>query len=63
MIGPAEIEDMLADYTEALAKGGAEKYDEANHWPVTQAQAPSAGSALACFEAALKAAIMAHQTN
>jgi hypothetical protein len=63
MIGPAEIEDMLADYTEALAKGVAEKHGETVHWPVTQVQAPSPGSTLACLETALRVGNVAHQTK
>jgi hypothetical protein len=54
MIGPAEIEDMLADYTEARAKDGAEKRGEAQHWPVTQVQALSPGSTLAVFGGSAK---------
>jgi hypothetical protein len=63
MIGPAEIEDMLAEYTDTLAKGGAEKQGEATDWPVTQVQASSPGSTLACVGAAPRAANMVHQTS
>jgi hypothetical protein len=63
MIGPAEIEDMLADYAELLATGGAEKHGEPNHWPVAQVQAPSPRSTLACVEAALRAANATNYTN
>jgi hypothetical protein len=36
MIGPAEINDMLADYEEAMARAGAEVPPIPQFWPVTQ---------------------------
>jgi hypothetical protein len=36
MIGPAEIEDMLADYAEALAEAGLVPAEKIEIWPVTQ---------------------------
>ena len=36
MIGPAEIEDMLADYAEALAEAGMAPVGRIDLWPVTQ---------------------------
>ena len=36
MIGPAEIEDMLADYEEAVFKDGLVLGSTASHWPVAQ---------------------------
>lgn len=34
MIGPAEIEDMMSDYTEALAKAGQDRPSEILVWPL-----------------------------
>ena len=54
MIGPAEIEDMLADYAEASAKPGSPASREGFLWPVTQVEVASPGSALVPYAEALE---------
>jgi hypothetical protein len=44
MIGPAEIQDMLADYEEAMARAGVEVSPVPRFWPVTQEPAAAAAS-------------------
>ena len=54
MIGPAEIEDMLADYTELSAKSGSPAGREGGLWPVTQVEVASPGSTLVPYADALE---------
>jgi hypothetical protein len=51
MIGPAEIEDMLAEYEEAVAQAGAGTLSTAQTWPVTLV--PSSPSHGVLYEEAL----------
>ena len=46
MIGPADIEDMLSDYAEALAEAGMAPTGRIGFWPVTQPDEVAAQRAL-----------------
>jgi hypothetical protein len=63
MIGPAEIDDMLADYAETVGEGASAMNGRLDLWPVTLVQAPPVKSALVPFAVALesvpRAAILA----
>jgi hypothetical protein len=54
MIGPAEIEDMLADYEEAMARAGAEVAPIRQFWPVTQVPVSVAASSQVPYGIALE---------
>ena len=54
MIGPAEIEDMLADYEEAMASAGGEVPPRPQFWPVTGAPVSVAASSQVPYQDALE---------
>jgi hypothetical protein len=54
MIGPAEIDDMLADYAETVGEGASAMNGRLDLWPVTLVQPPPAKAALVPFAVALE---------